>query len=49
MILTKEQQEKILKKYMDEGHNIFECDGFVDGINATIKLINELTAKQNAK
>ena len=43
MILTKEQQEMILEKYIEENHNTDKCIGFVDGINATIELINKLT------
>lgn len=43
MILTKEQQEAILEKYAKDNHNTDECIGFVDGINATIELINKLT------
>lgn len=43
MILTKKQQEKILQEYINEKHNTDECSGFIDGINATIKLINKLT------
>ena len=43
MILTKKQQEKILQKYIEEKHNTDECSGFIDGINATIELINKLT------
>tara|TARA_R110000803_G_scaffold41972_1_gene90111 strand:+ start:1198 stop:1359 length:162 start_codon:yes stop_codon:yes gene_type:complete len=40
MILTKEQQEKIVDEYVKEKHNTDECIGFIDGINATIELIN---------
>ena len=40
MILTKEQQEKIVDEYVKEKHNTDECIGFIDGINATIALIN---------
>ncbi len=43
MIITKEQQEAIVSKYIKEKHNTDECIGFIDGINATIKLINKLT------
>ncbi len=43
MIITKEQQEKIVQKYIDEKHNTDECIGFIDGINATIDLINKLS------
>ena len=45
MIITKEQQERILDKYSKEGHNTFECSGFIDGINATIELINKTITK----
>lgn len=45
MILTKEQQEKILNTYIKQKHNTDECCGFIDGINATIELINKLTIK----
>jgi len=40
MIVTKEQQEKIVDEYVREKHNTDECIGFIDGINATIELIN---------
>tara|TARA_R110002033_G_scaffold44181_1_gene86759 strand:- start:1866 stop:1991 length:126 start_codon:yes stop_codon:yes gene_type:complete len=40
MILTKEQQEAMLKEYM-KTHTTDECSGFIDGINAIIKLINK--------
>ena len=43
MIITKEQQERILQKYINDRHNTDECSGFIDGINATIELINKLT------
>jgi hypothetical protein len=43
MIITKEQQERIVDKYVKEKHNTDECIGFIDGINATIELINKLT------
>lgn len=47
MIITKEQQEKILVKYVEDKHNADECIGLVDGINATIELINKLTINKN--
>ena len=40
MILTKEQQEKIVEQYFQDKHNISECVGFIDDINPTIELIN---------
>lgn len=42
MIITKEQQEAILDKYMKDNHNADECIGFVDGINAAIELIDSI-------
>ena len=42
MIITKEAQERIVEKYVKEKHNTGECIGFIDGINATIKLINKI-------
>ena len=46
MIITKEQQEKILYKYIKEKHSTDECSGFIDGINATIELVNKILLKQ---
>ncbi len=43
MIVTKEQQEAILNKYIKENHNTDECIGFVDGINAALDLVNKLS------
>mgnify|MGYP003634310624 CR=1 FL=1 len=42
MLVTKTQQEAILDKYMKEKHNTDECIGFVDGINATLEMINKI-------
>lgn len=47
MILTKEQQEKIVDKYIEQEHNTDMLCGFIDGINATIELINELTVRSS--
>lgn len=41
MIITKEQQEVMLDKYMKD-HNIYECQGFVDGMKAMIELIQKI-------
>jgi len=46
MIITKEQQEAIVDKYIKEKHSTDEVLGFIDGINATIELINKLTIKK---
>ena len=42
MLVTKAQQEAILNNYMKEKHNSYECIGFVDGINATLELVNKI-------
>ena len=42
MLVTKAQQEAILNKYIKEKHSTDECIGFVDGINATLDLVNKL-------
>ena len=46
MILTKEQQEKIFLKYIKENPNVLQQVGFIDGMMATIKLINKITIKK---
>jgi len=43
MIVTKEHQEALLKKYMREKRNYDECSGFVDGLNATLELVEKLS------
>ncbi len=43
MIVTKEQQEAILNKYIKENHNTDECIGFIDGINEALELVNKLS------
>ena len=47
MIVTKEQQERIVEKYVKDKHNTDECIGFIDGINATIELINRIKIQQD--
>lgn len=42
MIVTKEQQERILLKYMENHKNTLEINGFVDGIDATLKMIDTI-------
>jgi len=46
MIVTKEQQEAILDKYIKEKHNLDQCDGFIDGINATLELVNKIMGNE---
>ena len=47
MILTKEQQERMLEKYVKENHNTDKSIGFIDGINETINLINKIKTQQD--
>jgi hypothetical protein len=39
MIITKEQQEAIFIKYVNEKHTTDECIGFIDGMNRLMELI----------
>ena len=41
MIITKEQQEAWLSKYIKEGHTLDECVGFIDGIEIAMSAISE--------
>jgi hypothetical protein len=41
MLITKEQQEKLLNKYISEKHSMDKCSGFIDGMNAMMKFIGE--------
>ena len=43
MLITKEQQEAILDKYIKEKHTQDECIGFIDGINAALKLLSKIS------
>lgn len=41
MIITKEQQEALLHKYVKERHSTDECIGFIDGIERLMDLITK--------
>ena len=41
MIITKEHQEAMVNNYRKEGHNEFECMGFIDGMNKMFELITD--------
>jgi hypothetical protein len=43
MIVTKEHQEAMVDKYVKEKHNQDECLGFIDGLNAALELVKNLT------
>ena len=43
MIVTKEHQEALVGNYVKERHNADECIGFIDGLNASLDLVKNLT------
>jgi len=49
MIITKEHQEAIVNNYRKEGHNEFECMGFVDGLNKMFELVNSITKNNTCR
>jgi hypothetical protein len=42
MLITKEQQEALVHKYINEKHNTDECIGFIDGVYEAMKLIERI-------
>jgi len=42
MLITKEQQEKLVDIYIKEKHIQDECIGFIDGINAILILMSKI-------
>lgn len=46
MIITKEQQEVIIDKYTKENPSTDALVGFMEGINATLELVDKIL-KQN--
>ena len=47
MLITKEQQERLVAQYIKDNHNTDECIGFIDGINATLELLSKLSKTEN--
>jgi hypothetical protein len=43
MLVTKEQQEALVDKYIKEKHTQDECIGFIDGINYTLELLSKIS------
>jgi len=41
MIVTKEQQERLVDKYVKEGHTTDECIGFIEGIERTLEMLDK--------
>jgi methyl coenzyme M reductase subunit C-like uncharacterized protein (methanogenesis marker protein 7) len=46
MLVTKEQQEALVDKYIREKHTQDECIGFIDGINATLELLSKIEKRK---
>ncbi len=46
MLITKEQQEALVDKYIREKHNQDECIGFIDGLNAMLELISNIEQRR---
>lgn len=46
MIITKEQQEALVDKYIREKHSQDECIGFIDGLNAMLELISKIEQRR---
>lgn len=42
MIITKQAQERLLQKYIDDKHTTEECSGFIDGMNEAFKLVDKI-------
>ncbi|CAI8283848.1 MAG: Uncharacterised protein [Porticoccaceae bacterium UBA1117] len=42
MIVTRQAQERLLQKYIDDKHTTEECSGFVDGMNEAFKLVDKI-------
>ena len=42
MLITREQQEALLTKYVNEKHSTDECIGFTDGMKAMLELISKI-------
>ena len=42
MLITKEQQEALVHKYIKSGKSTDECIGFINGIEQTMELIERL-------
>jgi len=45
MLVTKEQQEALVEKYL-KAHTPDECIGFIDGINATLELLGRIEKQE---
>ena len=48
MIVTKEQQERLVSDYIKLGATTSELIGFIDGMNAAIELVDKLMKEQKS-
>jgi len=46
MIVTTEEQERLVDRYIKDKHNTDECIGFIDGINAILTHLIKKEMKQ---
>jgi len=46
MIVTKEQQESLVNKYVETGCSMDELQAFLDGMVATLELIDKLLVSE---
>lgn len=46
MIVTRKQQEDLVNKYIEEKHSQEKCSGFIDGIEAALKMIDKQLKQQ---
>ena len=47
MIVTKQEQEKLVEKYINEKHSLDKCEGFIDGLRAGLELIDKKMIDEN--
>jgi phage-related tail protein len=46
MLITKEQQEALVAEYIKTNHTTDGYIGFIDGINATLELVNKIMGNE---
>lgn len=49
MIVTREHQEALVSKYINDGHSSDECIGFIDGLVAALDLVENLAMPTKCK
>lgn len=46
MLITKEQQQALIDGYIKAKHNQDECSGFIDGVEAIMKLVSDIEGQR---